>query len=189
MNFKFKDGIKAHISKNWPDAEQELFSWTVGGIVQSNPDFRVCRIAPSGANKSWIYVSIGASKYINTKGEHLEFCLLSPKDGPEHIETLAMVAHYHSNPSFRLELGSVVEIGDGWVEGSKCDHLLVSLPYFKGPAFEQCSINNHLIRMLWLVPITRQEFTYLQQNGLEALESEFEEKKIRITDPFRESVI
>lgn len=183
------DDIKAHIKKNWPNASQDFFSWEKGGIKQSNPNFQVCRVSPSIDNQSWVYTSIGSSYYLNDTQEHLEFSILAPKDDPIHIETLAMVTHYHSNPAFRLKLGSVVEIGQGWVDGSKCDHLLVSLPYFKGPQFENCYIDNHLIRMLWLVPITKQEFDYMKKNGQEALESIFEDKKIRITDPFRESAI
>lgn len=188
MIYKFKNEIKAHIGKIWPDAKQELFSWTIGGIVESNPDFRVCRLSPSKDSKSWIYISIGASTYLNGKGEHLEFALLSPTDAPDHIETLAMVTHYHSNPLLRLELGSIIDIGQGWVKGSECDHLLVSFPYFKGREFERCMVDNHLIRILWLVPITKEEAIFCQKNGIDSLESEFEKKQIRITNPFRSSV-
>lgn len=72
--------------------------------------------------------------------------------------------------------------------GSECDHLLVSLPYFKGAEFEKCVVDNHLVRMLWLVPITKQESIFSQRKGVDALESEFEKKRVRITDPFRASV-
>lgn len=188
MEANIKTAITMHVKENWPNAEFNFVKWTVGGILVSIPDFVVCKISPSQDNKSWIYISIGASKFINEKGEHLEFVLVAPYDSPEHIETLAMVANYHSDPKFRLELGSVVAIGRGWVENSKCDHLMLDLPFFKGPELEVVNINKHAVRILWLVPISKSEYGYLETYGKQALEDELERNRVRVTDPFRKTL-
>jgi len=185
MIANIKTAIATHVKENWPKADFSFVKWTVGGILDSIPDFVVCIISPSQDNKSWIYISVGASNFINKQGEHIEFVLVAPYDSPEHIETLAMVANYHSDPNFRLELGSVVAIGRGWVESSKCDHLMLDLPYFKGPDLEELMVNKHIVRILWLVPISKSEYNYLKTNGKQALEEELERNKVRVTDPFR----
>lgn len=189
MSVELTAGIKKHIASTWPDAKQELFSWTEGAILNSNPNFKVCRVAPCKSSRSWVYISLGASTYINKKGEHLEFAILSPRENPRHIETLFMLAHYHSNPDYRLEVGSIVRIGREWFEGSECDHLLISLPYFKGPDFEECLVDEHLIRMLWVIPVTKAEAEYCEEYGLDALESQFEINKVKVLDPFRVSTL
>lgn len=59
----------------------------------------------------------------------LEFYIDSPVESPLHVETLAMVARYHSFSQHRLSHGSVLNIGRPWVEGSEKSHLLVTWPY------------------------------------------------------------
>jgi len=189
FNSKIKNDICKHLKKIFPESEQEILKWSVGGIVNSIPDFIVCRLKQSNENKSWIYVSMGASKFLNKISEHIEFVLLAPFEDERLVEVLAMVSHYHSNSEYRLQLGSIINIGQGWVDGSDCDHLLVSLPYFKGQDFEQCLIEKHLVRLLWLIPITDKEHSFARDNGVEALEEIFESKNTRITDPFRDSEI
>ena len=183
-----KTAMLAHIRKNWPSAKPSLMKWTIGGILTSIPEFLVCKIPPSEDYNSWVYISVGASKFLNAQGEHLEFALVAPYDSAEHIETLAMVAHFHSDPNFRLELGSVVDIGHSWVENSKCDHLLLDLPYFKGANFENLVVDKHCVRVLWLVPISKSEYNYIEKNGIDAFQDVLEQQKIRVSDPFRDTL-
>ena len=84
-----------------------------------------------------VYVSVGASGVAGVPRR--EFLLMAPASWRGHVETLAMVAHFHSSPAHVLDAGSVVEIGRSWVPGSAADCLSVSLPYAQGPAFEWMS--------------------------------------------------
>jgi hypothetical protein len=69
-------------------------------------------------------------------------------------------------------------------------HYLVSQPYPFGPDFEICEWNRGThIRILWLLPITETEKDFRRTNGLEALESLFEDRAINPVDPGRRSVI
>jgi hypothetical protein len=54
---------------------------------------------------------------------------LSPTEDPRHVELLAMEADLHADARYRLRAGSAVNIGRPWMDGSRADHLLVSLPY------------------------------------------------------------
>jgi hypothetical protein len=46
-----------------------------------------------------------------------------------------------------------------------------------------------LVQFLWLVPITQSEADYTAQNGVDALETLFEEQEVDILDPFRKSAV
>lgn len=45
------------------------------------------------------------------------------------------------------------------------------------------------MRILWLVPITASERAFAEANGVDALESEFERRQVRVSDPFRDSIV
>jgi len=57
------------------------------------------------------------------------------------------------------------------VPGSRCDRLLVSLPYPWGPNLQTCHVGDRHVDFLWLLPITQEECDFKVTNGLEALES------------------
>ncbi len=101
-----------------------------------------------------------------------------------------MLATFHADNQYHLDLGSTVNVGRGWLEGSNYDHLLVSLPYPYGPNLETCVINQDLtVRYLWLLPINADENRYLKEAGLEALEQRFDDAEIDALDPNRPSVV
>jgi len=65
------------------------------------------------------------------------------------------------------------------------------LPYLDGPSLEQCKSSRylHLIRFLWLIPITEAERKYKQAFGVEALEQNFSTSNFDYLDPKRPSVV
>lgn len=87
------------------------------------------------------------------------------------------------------KLGHICPIGEPWLEGSRCDHLLVSLRYLFGQELEICEIGGGHIHLYWLLPITRSERDFKAQNGLEALEELFEERGLEYWRVDRESVV
>ncbi|MFF0298846.1 suppressor of fused domain protein [Kitasatospora sp. NPDC004614] len=107
---------------------------------------------------------------------------------PRFAELLTMVASYHA--SHRLGIEHSFPIGEPWLPGSACDHLLLSLPYLHGPALEHCPLpGGGEARVLWLLPVTSAEIAFRRAHGHEALEQLFDEHAIDPTDPRRPSVV
>ena len=178
-----------HLENIWPDREKELFTWKLGPIENALPGFRVCCVKPIEPTEPWIYVSIGASQVKIASNYRLEFMLEAPADNARHIETLAIVAHYHATGD-TLDLGHIVNGGRPWLNESKCDRFLVSLPYPFGPRFEWLhSDANEDTRFLWLLPITSNEASYAKTQGIESLEQLFDKYEIDAVDPARPSVV
>lgn len=99
-----------------------------------------------------------------------------------------MAANFHADARYRLRAGSIVNIGQSWMEGSSADRLLVSLPYPYGPTLEICELRERHVRFLWLVPITMAEANLVRSQGLEALERLLEQSHVNVLSPKRRSL-
>ena len=123
--------------------------------------------------------------------EHMrhEFFLISMKEHVQNVETLTMLANFHADERYRLDVGSVVSIGSPWMPGSKCDHLLISVPYPYGPKLEWMRLPHVCVRFLWALPITSREAAFAELNGYEALEEKFDTAKLNYLDVSRASVV
>lgn len=181
--------FNAHIETFWSGFRKDIFEWTIGPIRDSLPGFRVIRITPTRQGLPWVYLSMGAHRIDPHSSTHLEFFIIAPQEDPIHIESLAMVSHFHADPKHRLRIGSVMQIGRSWIEGSTCSHFLVSVPYPFGPELEYCETKKGLIRVLWLLPITAAEAEFAKIHGVEQLEKRFDQVAIDYDDPLRPSVI
>jgi hypothetical protein len=181
---------RRHVNDFWPDRKADLFTWNLGPIREVLPDFAVCRLTPRIAGESWAYVSIGASDVEMEPDYSVEFVLLAPDENARHIETLAIVAHYHATSPVKLDVGHIVNVGRPWLGTSICEHLLVSLPYPFGPNLEWCRPSSaKAIRFLWLLPITASEAAHARSFGLESLEQRFDELAIDAIDVQRSSAV
>ncbi|MDQ1748091.1 MAG: hypothetical protein QOD07_2354 [Frankiaceae bacterium] len=163
----------------------------VGPISKRVPDFFVHEIGPGPKYAGWTYASVGVWEAVHSPDGHgLEFLLTAPERNRRLVELVAMTAYYHAGPAGqRLDEGHTVPIGEPWLPGSACDHLLVSLPYPFGAELESCAWSGGHARLLWLLPITGAERDYKVEYGLEALEQRLEEAAIHPTDVGRRSVV
>ncbi|WP_236240480.1 suppressor of fused domain protein [Streptomyces sp. CC228A] len=118
-----------------------------------------------------------------------EFFIMSPVESPRHVETLAMVAHFHSFPQHHLGHGSVMDIGRPWIEGSEHQHLLVSWPYALDPRAATYASGKEEVTYLWLVPISADEADFARRKGTEALEDRLEGSGVNLVDPARVSTV
>lgn len=101
-----------------------------------------------------------------------------------------MLACFYADPQNSLAVGASINLGRPWVNGSSCKHFLISLPYPYGPDLGVCKIDEELtINYSWLLPITEKENQFLNNFGLEMLESRFDEYEIDAIDPLRLSVV
>jgi hypothetical protein len=151
------------------------------------PGFHVLEVAPEGPGGCWTYATARRSP---EGADGLEFVLTAPVSDSRFADLLAMVVAYHRDPADRpLDIGHSLPIGEPWLPGSACTHLLVSLPYLHGPGLEHCPLpgGGHA-RFLWLLPVTESEITYRRTHGTEALERLFDQVGINPVDPHRAPV-
>lgn len=161
-------------------------------VVRVVPNLRVAVVPPGPRFVGWVYASLGC--WDATRSEHghgLEFVLASPREDERCELLLAMVStyHSHSDPTFRLDLGHTVPIGEPWLDDSRCDHLFVSLPYPFGRELEIAEWDNGHARLLWLIPITEAERAFKASEGVEALEARFDEVGLEYLDVARSSAV
>ena len=186
--------LRNHIDSFWLDNTKKCLNLEDGPLKNLLPSWHVIEIQPVEANSPWVYVTLGAWEI--TKDElykrgrwGLEFLITSPREDFSNVNTLAMTTFYHANPRYRIELGKILEIGYPWLDNSSCDHFLVSHPYPFSPDFETIEINDITISFRWLLPITKSEALYAQDNGQEALEEIFERVVLDYLDVNRQPVV
>jgi len=149
-------------------------AWVLGPTAQLFPATRVLVFAPGPRCNHHVYVSLGASHVRH--GVHREFLLCSREPDSSLVEVLAAVVYYHHTEG--LDVGHTFPIGRPWVAGASLNFFLLSLPYPFGPHLENCWVEGHHIRLLWLLPIYESECRFRHTEGLEALESRFEAAEI-----------
>ena len=179
-------GLENHVREFFAGHDVAKLMWTSGPIQTRLPRFRVLRVAPGPKAKLWVYVSLGAWE-VGPDDASLEFMIFAPAESSRHVELLAMNAYYHSN--HHLGLGHTFPIGEPWLEGSTCDHMLVSLPYPFGEKLEICELDGQHVHLYWNLPITLAERNFKAENGLEALEELFEKRGLEYWCVDRNSVV
>jgi hypothetical protein len=154
------------------------------------PGLRIYVIDPRQPTGLWTYVTAGVWSATQEEGVALEFVLAAENDDIRFPELLASVAYHQAGrPEDRLGLGNIVPIGEPLVEGSECVHFLVSLPYPYGPKLKNCEWDGGHAHFLWLLPITDAERVFANANGVEALESLFDQDSFEHWNPLRPSVV
>lgn len=180
--------VKKHVSSFWPTAHVAVRNWPRGPVAELGGDFAVLELSPTReSNNLWVYCTAGTGATENGADQY-EFALFSPSSDQRHVETLTMLSHYHRFES-SLGLGHIVNIGHPWIERSRCDRMLMSLPYPFGPRLEWLRTDVLTIQLLWALPITPEEAAFVKQNGTEELEQRFDAAKLRYWDPQRGSVV
>jgi hypothetical protein len=177
--------LEEHVRRFFDGRTIEAFTWPSGPILAQNPHFRVLRVAPASPQDVWTYVSVGG--WAATGDHGLEFVICTPTSEDRAVELLAMTVFY--NRDGRLGLGHTVPLGEPWLPGSRCDHMLVTLPYPFGPELQTSHVGDRHVDFLWLLPITEAERDLKASSGLEALESRFEEAGLEYWQIQRASVV
>lgn len=168
----------------------ERLVWPTGPMEERIPGFSVLVVHPGPRFPAWTYVSLGCWRATAQDGYGHEF-VLSAQDGTaRHLEVMTMCAYFHAGPpEQRLELGDTVALGEPWVEGSGCDHVLVCPPYAYGPKLENCGWTGGQMHVLALVPITAAEREFKLRYGAEALEACLEDAQADFANPGRPPVV
>jgi hypothetical protein len=177
--------IEEHYADVWK-ATPEACEFRSGPIGQLPSGFDVLRFPPHDGRKIWTYATRCMS--LPEDENPIELHMFSPRQSSEVVEVLVATAHFHRT-SAKLDLGHSVNFGRGWIDGSKCDHGLISLPYLDGPNLEVFRLGSKIMKFYWLIPITLAEVEFKKQHGYEALEVEFERSNFNYADPRRDSVV
>ncbi|MER5355666.1 suppressor of fused domain protein [Kitasatospora sp. NPDC002551] len=152
---------------------------------------RVLVVGPGPRGDGWAYVTAGCSAATASQagnGVGLEFVMTAHVRDRRFVDVVAAIARYH-RAGHRLGPEHSLPIGEPWVPGSACDHVLISLPYLHGPGLEHCPVPGGHARILWALPVTAAEIGFRRRFGHDALERRFDEAAIVPTDPFRASVV
>ncbi|MFI6491668.1 hypothetical protein [Streptomyces sp. NPDC050564] len=108
-------------------------------------------VGPGPRSDSWAYVTAGCWAAMEKDGHGLEFVMTAHVRDQRFVELMAMIAYYHCG-GHQLDLEHSMPIGEPWVPGSACDHLLISLPYLHGPDLEHCPLPGGYARIPWTLP-------------------------------------
>ncbi|MFF9285637.1 suppressor of fused domain protein [Streptomyces griseosporeus] len=184
------EAVEAHVREFFAGHEVEAVEYDLGpGRQEAVPALRILVVAPGPRDDAWAYVTAGCWDAMQRGGHGLEFVMTAHVRDERFLDLMAMIAYYHCG-GHRLDLTHSMPIGEPWVPGSSCDHLLVSLPYMHGPDLEHCPLpDGGHARILWTLPVTAAEIEYRRRHGHEALEQRLDDAAIIPTDPFRKSVV
>ena len=162
-------------------------------ILQQGPteklhsDFFILEFSPNYRHQMFSYCTVGMS-VDRLDDNQIELVVYSPKSDNLLVELLTVCASYHRN---RLPLGlhHTVNIGQPWLDNSKCDHGFISLPYLDDEELEIFRFGGQEIHCYWFIPITEKERDYKMEKGCEALEQLFEDNQFDYLNPNRDSLI
>lgn len=179
------DPVRDHLLGFFAGHDWQERVWPHGPARVELPDLVVLEFGPGRRSGLWVYTSAGA--WVAHPNPRLEFVLAVPAPTPRAVELLFMTAWYHAH--HRLGTGHTLPVGEQWLPGSACDHLLVSKPYPFGPDLEICPLPGGHAQVLWLLPITLAERDYKMQYGLEGLEQRFENGRLEFWQVGRSSMV
>jgi len=161
--------------------------WIIGPTEKLHPDFYILEVAPNKVHNMWTYLTVGMS-FDRTDENLIELFVFSPEKSDSIIELLTLNASFHRNSEF-LNLHHTVNIGQPWLNNSKCDYGFISLPYLDGEKLELFNYGKKTIHCYWLIPITEKERDFKSENGCEALEQLFEDGSLDYLNPSRKCLI
>ncbi len=112
---------------------------TEGSFEDLPGEFRILEFAPTESRKMWAYATCCMSQ----PGDSFktEIHLFSPLQSFDHVELLTAISHYHRTGK-EIGLGHSVNFGRPWIQGSRCEYGLISLPYLDGPSLEILKFND-----------------------------------------------
>src|SRR6476660_2417390 len=97
-------------------------------------DFYVLEFSPNKKHDMFCYCTVGMSAD-RVDDSLLELVIYAPKADNALVELLTVCASYHRNV-LPLNIHHTVNIGQPWLDDSKCDHAFISFPYLDGDDLE-----------------------------------------------------
>ena len=167
----------AHLVEHW-EVEPRPRRLTAGRFQDLSPSFSVLEFQ---RRRVCCYATVGM-------GGGIEAFLVTPEENSRAVEFLYSLAHFHRTGA-PVGLGHTVYFGEDLWDGSGLDHGFLSFPYIEAPGFESFECGDVRTEFAWLIPITAAERNYKKENGVEALETLFEEHSLDYLNPSRASLV
>jgi len=124
------DGILEHYRAFWGAERIEEVHWTPEHTASRLPRLSHRQNPAAAVDEPWVFASIGAWRATGGEPHGFEFVAVSRGQSARVTQRLAMVAYHHAGrPENRLAAAHTLPIGEGWIEGSTLESVLVSLPY------------------------------------------------------------
>ncbi|WP_052496566.1 suppressor of fused domain protein [Pedobacter lusitanus] len=152
-----------------------------------HPDFFILEFPPNKKHAMVCYCTVGMSED-RLDDNLIELFVYSPKADESLVELLTVCASYHRN-RLPLNINHTVNIGQPWLDNSKCDYGFISTPYLDGPKLELFEYDGKEIECCWFIPITQKERDFKIEHGVEQLEQLFEDKQLDYLNPERNCLI
>ncbi|AOM77702.1 suppressor of fused domain protein [Pedobacter steynii] len=175
-----------HHYENYFGLTGTRLKWPKGPVDKLHPDFFILEFPPNQKQEMFCYCTVGMS--VDYMDEPMEMIVYSPRSDLSLVELLTICTSYHRNKA-PLNLHHTVNIGQPWLDFSRCDHGFISLPYLDGNDLCVFNFNDQVIPCYWFIPITKQERDYKIEQGAEALELLFEQHQLDYLNAGRESLI
>lgn len=175
----YAEALLGHYSRHWgePHRRQTLQR---GPVEELPAGFAVYQFRSGDV---WRFATVGAGIVGG-----IEFFLVTTHPTEHHVQTLTVVAHFAATGA-EVGIDHTLNLGEPWLPGSLCDHLLVSRPYLDGPGLEVFGHQNAAITCAWLLPITKAEREFKIRHGSVALETLFERRGIEYANPGRACLV
>ena len=173
-----------HYQTAWGNISHSLV-WSKGPQKDLPKEFRVLSFSKDSTTS--VLATCGLS--FGSAENKIELFLYCPENILEEnrlCEILTVTAHYHLTGG-NLGVGHSVNWGEPIINGSLCNWGYLSWPYLEGESFGDVQLSS--TKILWLVPITKQELEYKKKNGVDALEIVFEEQGLNYISFFRQSMV
>lgn len=174
-NKEYFKNLQRHF-ENYFKVKGNKIIWKKGPQEKLHSEFFILEFAPNHIHNFWIYCTVGMSAD-SLEENPIELFVFAPRQDVALAELLTITASYHRNV-LSLDLHHTVNIGQPWLDSSKCDHGFISLPYMDVEELEIAQIGEKTVRCYWFIPITEQERDYKIKYGVDALEQLFEEKQL-----------
>ena len=182
----YTDLLRKHY-ENFYGIEGNRKDLAMGPKEKLNSNFYILEFGYNKRHSMWTYCTVGMS--LDRADDNLiELVVYSPRQHESLVELMTIHASYHRNGQL-LNIHHTTNIGQPWLDNSKCDYAFISLPYLDGEELEIFNYNGKIIHCYWLIPITEKERDYRAENGSEALQQLFESKQIEYLNPERKCLI
>jgi hypothetical protein len=163
--------------------ERYLGRIEVGSRVESAEEGSSFQIIRHEGNEFWTaYSTLGVSAHLLATAEgktaRFEFMTLAQKPGQWAVSCLADVAEWHLGRHQGPRRGEVFGPAGPLVPGSQMEAFYVASPVYFDDAFAECDEADGPIVIVWLVPITAAEASYIRAVGWHRWEDE-----LVVTDP------
>ena len=129
-----------------------------------------------------LYQSSGCHLFSDIRSQNRdEFIVHKFIDEQISTEIINLVSFYHISKK-TLKAGDIIEIGNVENLPHEFSHVLISQSFFFSEDVNKIKIGNFIYYLLWILPICKYEYEYIQKYGLDEFEIKMENSQYDFFD-------